>query len=704
MGPDLSRAPRDHGVPLQNPEEHRLQPLLHDLVSCVRAPALALSDPDGQVRPVGAQGWFRADRRLLSELTVGVNGREPEGLHGSPRGASSASFTAVARHLGDVSTDPSVLLARTRELADRRLTETVTVTSSSQSDVDVELSVTAACDLAPMATVRSGGSTAPVHASEHDGGLVWRCADDDPRALSVSLHTDPAPDTVDAAAGRLAWRTRLGTGDTLSVRLTAEVAGPDGDFGAPLRVPWSTPDVVGADPRVGWLARQSLDDLTDLLLRDDAAPEDDHFLAAGTPWFLTLFGRDSLWAARMLLPLGSELALSTLRTLARRQGTRRHAESGEQPGKILHEVRSEALVLGSMSLPPVYFGTVDATPLFVVLLADAWRWGAPTEQVEELLPAAERCLRWVERESADGLLRYVDNSGHGLANQGWKDSVDAVQWADGRLAEPPIALCEVQGYAYQAALTGADLLDAFGRPGSGRWRELADRLRDRFRQSFWVCDDAGPYPAVALDGEGRPVDSVASNMGHLLGTGLLEERESAAVAARLAGDDMDSGFGLRTLTSRSPRYAPLSYHGGSVWPHDTAIAVHGLCRESHVRAAVSLFRGLLAAAPAFGYRLPELHSGASAAQARTPVPYPSACRPQAWAAAAPLSALVALLGLHVDVPAGVLGVPARVDPDLGPLAVRGLDVGGYRLDVEVAADGTVAATSHHPYLDVRTTP
>jgi glycogen debranching enzyme len=445
-----------------------------------------------------------------------------------------------------------------------------------------------------------------------------------------------------------------------------------------------------------------MDDLGGLLLRDGRTP--DQFLAAGTPWFLTLFGRDSLWAARMLLPLGTDLALSTLRTLARRQGTRDDPATEEQPGKILHEVRAEQQVLGDLTLPPVYYGTVDATSLFVVLLAEAWRWGADPAQVEPLLPHVRAALGWMERQAGDGFLRYVDTTGHGLTNQGWKDSPDGVQWADGRLADPPIALGEVQAYAYQAAVLGADLLDAFGLGDAQHWREWARRLAARFRGCFWVEDDRGRYPAVALDRDERAVDSVASNMGHLLGTGLLDRDEAAAVADRLAGTDMDSGFGLRTLTSRSPRYSALSYHGGSVWPHDTAVAVHGLCREGHRDQAVALLRGLVAAAPAFDYRLPELYSGDHAGTLPAPAPYPSACRPQAWAAAAPLWALVSVLGVDVDVPGGVLRLPDRVHTGLGAFAVRGLRVGGHHLDIEVDADGVVDATTSHPRLQVRAGP
>jgi glycogen debranching enzyme len=336
-----------------------------------------------------------------------------------------------------------------------------------------------------------------------------------------------------------------------------------------------------------------------------------------------------------------------------------------------------------------YYGTVDATPLWISLLHDAWRWGLPEAEVAALLPNLEAALGWLRAAAGDGFVRYVDNAGV-LSNQGWKDSFDSIQFADGRLAEPPIALCEVQAYAFAAALEGAAMLDALGRPGGDGWRDWAAGLRDRFRDAFWVEDRAGRYPAIALDGAARPVDTVTSNIGHLLGTGFLDEAETAAVVRRLAAPDMDCGFGLRTMSSRSAGFNPLSYHGGSVWSHDTAVALRGLAAVGTAPAgavAASLVRGLLAAAPAFGFRLPELYGGESAGGGRLPLAYPAACRPQAWSAGAALVVLTATLGLTPDAPAGRLTLrPMRPSP-VGELTVHGLRVAGHPLDLRLTADG-----------------
>jgi glycogen debranching enzyme len=321
-----------------------------------------------------------------------------------------------------------------------------------------------------------------------------------------------------------------------------------------------------------------------------------------------------------------------LRVLARRAGTVADVDRAEAPGKILHELRRAASAVGSIALPPLYYGTIDATPLWVCTLHEAWSAGVPDGEVEALLPTVEDALRWVVEDGdadGDGFLEYLDHSGHGLANQGWKDSADAVRFPDGGIAVGPVALCEVQAYAYQAAQQGADLLDAFGRPGAKRYREWARALRERFRAAYWCGEGPDRFPALALDGVKRPVDTLTSNIGHLLGMGLLDPEEELLVARHLAGPDLDSGLGLRTMAASAGGYAPLSYHCGSVWPHDTAIAILGLHRAGLGAYAGGLVEGLLRASEAFAGRLPELWSGEG-----EPVPYPTACQPQAWSAAA----------------------------------------------------------------------
>jgi len=637
-----------------------LQPSLHDLVSTVAAPTSALAGADGQIRATGVQGVFHADARVLSQALLLLDGREPEPIGHAPEDAGRVRFVAVAGWLGDPGPDPTVRIDRVRSLTPGHLRERIEISCTATAPVTTTVTIELAVDLAPIETVRSGGS-APVVAPQ---GRQWQRD-----GVTVT------------ASGPLSWELTLAPGERSVLEWTLDVTDAKAAVFPPVReTDWSRPAVRAADRRLVRLVERSLDDLHGLRLSDG----DDTYLGAGVPWYLTLFGRDSLWAARMMLPLGTGLAAGTLRTLARRQGRRLDAVTGEAPGKIMHELRRQEFTLGheGVRLPAAYYGTVDATLLWISLLHDAWRWGLADDQVAALLPGLEAALGWLDHHAdpdGDGFLEYLDTSGHGLANQGWKDSHDAVRFRDGRLAEPPIALVEVQGYAHRAATDGAALLEAFGRPGAERWRSYAAALAEEFRAKFWVD---GGYPALALDRDKRPVDALTSNIGHLLDTGLLTADEEQAVAGALATDAMSGAYGLRTMSAGNGGYSPLSYHCGSVWAHDTAIVVAGLARAGLSDVAQSLIEGLLTAAETFDFRLPELYSGDARTDLDRPMPYPSACKPQAWAAAAAISVLQATLGLQPDVPNGVVALRP-----LAAMSVRGLRIAGSAVDVDVAADG-----------------
>jgi glycogen debranching enzyme len=506
--------------------------------------------------------------------------------------------------------------------------ETLTLGSTLDDDVTVTVTVELAGDAVPIEVIKEGTPTARRPWGEDPAGdrMDW-CLDDLTMRLVASGGTIRL--SADRATAILAWSAVVPARGSVAVRwelsIIESAAVVIAAAGRGLSRPARPARPVLDDRLRRWLVR-SLQDLDALRMATPEAPED-VFFAAGAPWYLTLFGRDSLWAARMVLPMDLAPARGTLRTLARLPGRQYDATTAEEPGKIMHELRRAAYQLGGMSLPPLYYGTVDATPLWICLLHDTWQAGLDRGQVVELLPALESALDWLTGH--DGFLSYFDASGRGLANQGWKDSREAIRFRDGRLPEGPIALCEVQGYAYEAAISGAALLEALDRPGAAASRSWADALRERFRAAFWCGEGADRYPALALDGDGRRVDSLTSNIGHLLGTGLLDTCEEELVARRIAGPELDSGLGLRTMSTRDTGYAPLSYHCGSVWPHDTAIVIHGLHRSGLGRYATGLVEGLLAASVAFDQRLPELWSGEG-----RPVPYPAACRPQAWSAAA----------------------------------------------------------------------
>ncbi len=672
-----------------------LQPLLHDLLVTVHAPTQAWSDRDGQVSLAdgrGAQGVYHGDVRVLSGARLTVDGAVPEAVVSGADGPGRTRAVLLARTVDGPGADPTARLERLREVLPGTVTETFTLSCATADPVTGRIEVVLRPDGTPMDQIKSGAPVGPSPVAEvTGGGARWRSDAE----VTAEVAAPGAQITLDPDGSvRLAWDVTATTGDPQARAWTLTITDTGGVVRAPRRAEpeWSALHVEADDRRLPALLDQALADLGTLRLSARSTPQD-VFLAAGAPWFFTLFGRDSIWAARMLLPLGTELAAGTLRTLAALQGTTTDPATAEQPGKILHEVRRAELSMPGEGtvLPPVYYGTVDATPLWVCLLHDAWRWGMPRAEVEALLPAMERALAWMSDHGdsdGDGFLEYADESGTGLANQGWKDSGDSVQWRTGDLATGPIALAEVQGYAHEAALAGAALLDAFDRPGADRWRAWAADLAERFRASFWTSDARGRYPGIALDADKRVVDTLTSNIGHLLGTGLLSAEEEAVVAARLVGRDMDSGYGLRTMSTASAGYWPLRYHGGAVWPHDTAIVVQGLARAGHAREAAVLAEGLLAAAQDFDNRLPELYGGDPRGTVPRVVPYPAACRPQAWSAAAAVSVLGSVLGLHPDVPGGRLDVDPPAPAPLGAVSVRGLRLGGRPLTVRVAADGS----------------
>ncbi|TWD84100.1 glycogen debranching enzyme [Kribbella amoyensis] len=658
-------------------------PYLHDLVTAVAAPWVALSPRSGQLTSHGAEGVYARDRRVLATSRVTVDGREPLPVHVDEPTAWTTRHTAVIEGLGDAGHDPTVLLHRTRSVAGDGMTEQLTLVNNSHVTVDCTVTLALGTDLAGTAAVRSEAAAdlpALEPAVVGATGLRWESA-----GTTVTALLEPAPLSLGEVPGEVSWQLSVPAGEETTVAVTVS-----GDFPATEGFTIEPPaeritygEVVAAseDARLQRWVRRSLDDVAGLQLAADG-PAGDRYLGAGPPWYLTLFGRDSLISSGMLLPVDPGLAAGTLRALARRQGTKVDPDAAEQPGKIPHELRAEVADHGGgLVLPAVYYGTHDATQLWITTLHKAWRWGMPPTEVEELLPNLQNALAWIRDYAdpdGDGFLEYIDESGHGLANQGWKDSSDSVQWPDGTLAKAPIALCEVQGYAYAAAVAGAELLTAFGLPGADEWTGWAAALKERFRATFWVDG----YPAIALDGEKRPVAGPASNMGHLLGTGLLDPQEEAVVAALLGEEQLDSGFGLRTLSSAMTAFNPLGYHTGSVWPHDTAMTVQGLYAAGQGTTATKYVRGLLDAAEGFEYRMPELYGGAGTAEESTPTPYPLSCRPQAWAAASAIAVVVAALGVEPHVPRGTLDLTPADPFPWQRLQLHGLKIGERTVSVE----------------------
>jgi glycogen debranching enzyme len=404
---------------------------------------------------------------------------------------------------------------------------------------------------------------------------------------------------------------------------------------------------------------------------------------------MTLFGRDALISSYMCLPIDPTLAMGVLEALGELQGREVDPHTEEEPGRIMHETRYLGVDEPTLTGGSTYFGSVDATPLYVILLGELSRWGLSEDALRSLLPYADRALDWMEEygdRDGDGYIEYQKMSDRGLANQGWKDSADGIRYRDGTVAEAPLALCEVQAYAYGAHRAREAIANRLGDVDTASKHQLlAEELMERFNQDFWL-DDLGWY-AVALGPDKKPVDSLTSNMGHCLWTGIVPHERARLVADRLMSPQMWNGWGIRTLAMDEAGYDPMSYHCGTVWPHDGALCAKGLRDYGFDADALTVARGLFAAGQAWNGRLPELFSGLDRADVDTPIPFPTSCSPQAWAASTPFLLLRIMLGIEPDEEHGLRAapIPDAFEDDVLFAGVRMVD---RRFNVRID-DGTV---------------
>ncbi|MVO89729.1 glycogen debranching protein [Streptomyces sp. p1417] len=630
-------------------------PPVHASLVCVALPALAVSTDQGQLNGHGLEGFYRAGRRMLSRCQVRVAGREPVAIQARMLSADSARFVATVLPSTDGGPDPDVVVERTRH-ADG--TERITLRSAASRPLRLPVEVSLGTDLAELGAVAAGRAGPELPASVHDAGMRWSS-----EAGHCVVTAVPAPTDALASAGLLRWEMQLPPGGSQSVelRIRPRGGGPVRPAGHGASSPLASARAVGDEPTVRHLLDTSVADLRALLLRDPAHPAD-VYVAAGAPWRCGLAPAEALTAARMTLPLGTRLAVGTLRALARA----RLEKAGPRTGMIPGPLRNAGPLL-----PPGCTG-VEATLLFPVLLAEAWRWGMPEAEMAELLPSAERCLRWL-----------LDAVG------------DSPYLQDPHPGGP--ARCETQAHAHRAALLGADLLDAHGRQGGTELRRWAERLRGRFREEFWVADRAGGRPAAARLADGRTLSFRTGSAAHLLDTGLLgggalapgllDKVQTEQVARLLGSPVMDSGWGLRGLGAKEAAYNPFGHRSGAVRVHETAVAVAGLAAAGYEKEAGALLRGVLAAADAFGHRLPEMYAGEQRTEGGAPLPHPAACRPAAVGAAAGVQLLTLVAGIRPDVPAGTVTLrPLRSAP-LGELGLTALRVAGEPFSVRVSRLG-----------------
>ncbi|GAA2742489.1 glycogen debranching N-terminal domain-containing protein [Terrabacter aerolatus] len=669
-------------------------------VAVVEGRSFCVSGPSGDIGTSGGHGLVVKDTRFLDHLELRVDGEPLEPLTVEHIGPHAATF--VTRRRPRPGLADSTLLVVRRRYVGNGMVEDVTLENLSNAEADVTLTLTAATDFASLFDVkegRIGRGDGRIEVTTDDTTLRRRLDRPDSRAVELS-----ATGGCQVFRHGLVWRLSVPARSRTTFTVRVVPVFRDVPLPSPYRTGVSrreshpalehrrwrerSPVVAAADPRLDRLVRASTDDLSGLRITDPQHPRR-IVLAAGAPWFMTLFGRDSLLTAWMLLPLDARVARGTLETLAQAQGRTVDPLTEEEPGRILHEIRSGLLDEASEGEETVYYGTVDATPLFVMLAGELHRWGASKAESASLAPHVRRALAWIERygdADGDGFVEYERATDRGLVNQGWKDSFDGITYDSGAIAAPPLALAEVQGYVYAALLAGAELARAGH--DDDRAHDLEERaatLKRRFNESFWLPGRG--YYAMALDAHKRPVDALGSNMGHCLWTGIVDDEHAASVAASLMSREMFTGFGIRTLSSAAGAYNPMSYHNGSVWPHDNAIIAAGLRRYGFVAEANRVVLGLLDAAAGFGDRLPELFCGFDRHEFARPVPYPTSCSPQAWAAAAPLLLVRSLLGLEVDLPRGVVRLDPRLPDRLLPISIGQLHVGGDLLRVSVDLSG-----------------
>jgi glycogen debranching enzyme len=633
-------------------------------VSVLDGSTFVVSDHLGDIRGEDGRehGFFCDDTRFLSRWVLSVDEAPLEALGLDQAEHFAARFFLTPR-VGPEDAAPCSVMRR--RLVDHVWMEELSVINHRHERSAIRVEIGLGTDFADVFEVKDDS----VRARE----IAFR---GDACSLTLSYRRDGFCRSVTVASSELAAVTRegfayavtLAPGEAWSTTLTVTPSAAQRTAEFERRAARGSLDAMSAAKSAElerWLARApmlaasdpalmrtyhaSLSDLGALRLPPDIS-EGATLPAAGLPWFMALFGRDSIITSFQALPYLPELAATTLRVLAAAQAHDRDDFHEREPGKILHELRFGELTDNGARPHSPYFGSADATPLFLVLLEEYHRWSGDDELVRSLEPSARAALAWIEDSGdadGDGYVEYSRRNGtSGLVNQCWKDSWDAIQFADGTLPRGPIATCEIQGYVYDALLRTARLArEVWNDPRLGeRLQRQASELRAGFHRDFWM-PERGCH-AVALDGDKHQIDSMTSNIGHLLWSGLLDEIEAAATAHRLLQSTMYSGWGVRTLGSGEAGYNPLGYHTGTVWPHENSLIAAGLARYGHHEQAATIAAAMLSAAPHFEHRLPEVFAGYPAAVTSVPVAYPTASRPQAWAAGAPLQLLTTLLELQ----------------------------------------------------------
>ncbi len=663
----------------------------------------------GDITPAGAPdvGFFHDDTRFLSSLELKVGGHRTMVLSSSTEKTFAAKIELTTGSLAQINSfdlpENTIHIRRQQLLASDVLYDSITFSNFNQADAELEVEIAFNADFVDVFQVRGCARHKCGHyyrpLNRHDSLVFfYRGLDDVSRETVVTFQLPP--DEIDNNTAR--WRLTVPASgykevlNTISCRINGKAARPT-----------DKTVVQGFRDRREAYRRweqestsfESSNDVFDEALNTCMADfhalqipvGDQHIVAAGIPWFATMFGRDSIIAAYQSLLLNPRLACETLRVLARYQGKESNDWLDEDPGKIPHEYRSgEMTRAGEMPFSP-YYGSVDATPLFLILLSETFNWTGDEALVKELLPNAHAALDWIENYGdldGDGFIEYKRRSTKGLTNQGWKDSWDANIHRDGSVANPPIALVEVQGYCYEAQYRMSQLLRLFGETDrADRLRKTSAELTRRIEKSFWLAKEG--FYAMGLDAQKRPLEVISSNPGHLLFTRAIARDRARSVVQRFMRDDMQSGWGWRTMARSERVFNPLSYHRGSVWPHDNSLTAHGMALYGFREEVKQIFTALYQAALNFrDYRLPELFCGVQRHEYDEPVHYPVSCSPQAWASGTFFLLLTSVLGIRPSASRKELNIVNPILPDwLDFLKIRNLSIGDSRVALDFTRQG-----------------
>jgi glycogen debranching enzyme len=678
-------------------------------ISILDGSTFLVSSPNGDIdaKPDEPQGLFFKDMRHLSKWKLTINGTILDVL------STDSIEYYYAQHFcvpptGTIYKNPSLSIVR-RRFVGNGFVEDLTVLNHGSEEEKVELRLDFGADFCDLFEVKDAlKKKGKFYRATRDGRQVLGYKRGDfVRETLILSSVSPAAEATDHFEFRLTlqpksrWSTNFHvtpvTGKTVH---HPKFATEEGDAMRRNLKQWlEEAPTVTCHPEAARLYMRSLVDIAALRFRPDTMP--DHSLpAAGLPWFMALFGRDSLITSYQMLPFNSELASTTLRALADAQGKKEVELTEEEPGRILHELRFGELTHFHERPQSPYYGASDTTPLFLVLLDEYERWTGDTKLVLELEPNARAALQWIDKfgdRDGDGYIEYERKTKLGLENQCWKDSWNSILFHDGTLAPTPRATCEIQGYAYDAKVRCARL-------ARGIWKDealavklenQAAELKRRFNQDFWIPDRN--FFALALDGHKRKVDSLCSNIGQLLWSGIVDDDKAPAVRDHLMSPKMFTGWGIRTMAEGEGGYNPIEYHNGTVWPHDSNFIAAGLARYGFRKEAAAIVAGIFTASLFFHHRLPEVFAGYERTRTRYPVQYTTACIPQAWAAGSPMLGIRTLLGLE---PKGEILTSAKdaILPSwMGTLTVEGIQGRWGRTKVVVKGDDKAMLSAKQVY-------